>query len=115
MDAAIMDLYIEQINRVMAVEIIGEIDSVTSNTVHEQIIPLAEQGSPILLDMSQVNYLSSAGLRALLLIYRKVHENSGKLVISGLSDEVKDIMSITGFLDYFATVNSRQEALQKLA
>ena len=98
-----------------AVEIIGEIDSVTASEVEAHILPLVALGHRILIDMSQVHYLSSAGLRALLIIYRKAYENKGGLVLSGLNDEVRDIMSITGFLDHFVTVETRQDGIRALS
>ncbi|HEX2621574.1 MAG TPA: STAS domain-containing protein, partial [Phototrophicaceae bacterium] len=68
----------------------------------------------ILLDMSHVTYLSSAGLRMLLLLYRRIRENNGKMVLTGLTEEVADIMQITGFLDLFSTFDKRATGLQAL-
>ena len=64
-------------------------------------MPLVQPGSKILLDMSQVDYLSSAGLRMLLSLYRQVSSNNGSIALVGLSEEIKDSMSVTGFLRFF--------------
>jgi anti-sigma B factor antagonist len=64
--------------------------------------------------MSHVTYLSSAGLRMLLLLYRRIRENNGKMVLTGLTEEVADIMQITGFLDLFSTFDKRATGLQAL-
>ena len=110
-----MDIHVEHSGGITIVEMLGELDSVTAPSVQEQILPLAQKGSRVLLDMSAVAYMSSAGLRMLLLLYRRINDNAGKVVIAGLNDSVRDIMSITGFLDYFVTVQTRHEGLQALA
>ena len=51
--------------------------------------------------MSQVHYMSSAGLRMLLVVYRTVSGQGGKVVLTGLSQDLEDTMSLTGFLDFF--------------
>ena len=45
--------------------------------------------------------MSSAGLRMMLLIYRQVIGGGGRVVLVGLSEDIKDTMSVTGFLDFF--------------
>ncbi len=79
----------------------GEVDANTAPKIHQQIIPLAEPGVKILLDMTNVPYMSSAGLRLLLFLYRQTTANSAKLVLVGLSEELIDTMSVTGFLEFF--------------
>lgn len=114
MDLAMLDLYVEQIGQVTAIQLVGSIDSTTAQLVQEEVIPLALTGKKILLDMSKVTYLSSAGLRALLLIYRSICENVGRIVLMGMTDEVRDIMAITGFLDFFETAEDHRTALLNL-
>lgn len=114
MDVAIMDLCIQRINHITTVEMIGELDSVTAPQAQEQILPLAEKGCKILLDMSNVTYMSSAGLRILLLLYRKISENFGKIVIAGLNDEIRDVMTVTGFIEHFHVVENRAAGIKAL-
>ncbi len=114
MDVAMLELHIEQIGQVTAVQLVGSIDSITAIQVQDEIIPLAASGKKILLDMSKVTYLSSAGLRALLLIYRSICENIGRIVLMGLTDEVRDIMAITGFIEFFETAEDHRAAMQTL-
>lgn len=110
----IMNIKIENRNQLTIVEVSGELNSTTSGQFQEKVIPLAGHGSRILLDLSSVNYMSSAGLRVLLLIYRQINEQHGIIVICGLSDEVKDTMAMTGFLDFFAAYDDRESALRAL-
>lgn len=110
-----MNINIENINQITIVEMSGELDSNTVPFIQQQVLPLAQKHSKIVLDMSNVTYMSSAGLRMLLLLYRHMRENIGAVVLAGLSEEVKDVMAITGFLDCFTTFESRSAGIKALA
>ena len=109
-----MDISIETVEGIKVVELLGDIDASTAPKVQEKVVPLAEPGSKILMDMTQVPYMSSAGLRMLLSMYRQTQAKQGKLVLVGLSEELKDTMSVTGFLDFFITAEKRDEGLSEL-
>jgi anti-sigma B factor antagonist len=64
--------------------------------------------------MSKVSYMSSAGLRMMLLLYRQATGAQTKLAVVGLSDDLKDTMSATGFLDYFTTGETLEAGLAAL-
>ena len=107
-----MDINIKTVEEVKVVELIGDVDANTAPTVQQQVLPLAEPGSKIIMDMTQVPYMSSAGLRMLLSMYRQTEAKKGKLVLVGLSEELKDTMSVTGFLDFFTTCETFEQGLQ---
>jgi len=69
----------------------------------------------VILDMSKVDYLSSAGLRLLLLIYREFAAKKGRLVLLGVSEDIQTVMLHTGFLNFFTLAGSRAEALKALS
>ena len=110
-----MEINVKSIGQVTVVEIAGDIDSNTAPQAQEQVLPLVQPGSKILLDMSGVEYMSSAGLRMLLSMYRQISRGDGGIVLVGLSEEIKDTMSVTGFLNFFTTRDTVDEGLQALA
>jgi len=110
-----MEINVKSIGQVTVVEMSGEIDSNTAPQAQEQVLPLAQPGSKILLDMSGVEYMSSAGLRILLSMYRQISRGDGGIVLVGLGEEIKDTMSVTGFLNFFTTCDTVDEGLQALA
>ncbi|MBE9224586.1 anti-sigma factor antagonist [Phormidium sp. LEGE 05292] len=110
-----MDIKIENEEDVTVVKLEGDIDANTAPEVQDEVLPLAKPESKILLDMTEVPYTSSAGLRMLLSLYRQVSAKDGRLVLVGLSEEIKDTMSITGFLDFFTTSDNQEEALKVLS
>ncbi|HSN65865.1 MAG TPA: STAS domain-containing protein [Fusibacter sp.] len=102
------------VDQVSIVELVGEIDGNTAPTVQSHVLPLAKPGSRILLDLTQVAYMSSAGLRMLLSVHRQIASQNGQVILVGLSDEIRDTMSITGFLDFFTTCNTLDLGLEAL-
>ena len=65
--------------------------------------------------MSGVEYMSSAGLRMLLSMYRQISRQNGSIVLVGLGEEIKDTMSVTGFLNFFTIRDTVDEGLKALA
>lgn len=96
-----MDINVKTIKQITVVEIIGDIDGKTASQVQEKVSPLVQPESKILLDMSQVDYMSSAGLRLLLGTYRQVTSNKASIVLVGVNEDIQDTMSATGFLRFF--------------
>lgn len=109
-----MDININKVQDITVVEMAGDIDANTAPSVQEKVLPLAAPNSKILMDMTQVPYMSSAGLRMLLSLYRQVSALDGKVVLVGLSEEIQDTMSVTGFLDFFITCETQDSGLEVL-
>ena len=97
---------------VSVAELIGELDSKTAPEAQEKILPLAQSGCKLLLDMRNLTYMSSAGLRMLLLLYRQVSSKNGQIGLAGLRDEIRETMEMTGFLNQFKTYPTLQAGLQ---
>ena len=84
-----------------------ELDSFNHEQVQKEILTILEKGCDAVLDMTACKYISSTGLRVLL-YSKKVAASKGlKLYLKGVSDEVKDIMDVTGFNNFFEYAESR--------
>ncbi len=64
--------------------------------------------------MSGVSYISSAGLRALLMLYRQMAANDGRVALVGLPESIRDVMTVTGFLEFFDDYPTLEEGLNAL-
>ena len=106
-----MDVQTKNVGDLIVVAVAGELDGKTAPEAQSLILPLAEPGCKLLIDMSAVPYMSSAGLRMMLLIYRQISGNDGQAILVGLSDEIRDVMEVTGFLDYFETRDTYEDGL----
>ena len=109
-----MDIVVKTENSVEVVTITGEIDGNTAPQVQNQIQLLANPNAKIILDMTEVPYMSSAGLRVLLAAYRGVVGQGGQVALVGLAEEIKDTMAMTGFLDFFSHFDSLAEGIATL-
>lgn len=109
-----MDIEIQQHNDIMIVKLAGEMERQTLPGVEEKLMPLISPGCKILVDMREVSYISSAGLRIFLLFYRQVDGQNGRIVLAGLQEIIHDTMSITGFLDFFQTYPTVAEGIAAL-
>jgi anti-sigma B factor antagonist len=92
----------------------GDVDGSTAPTMQEQILAAAQPGSKLLLDLSNVGFMSSAGLRVMLLLYRQISGNKGKVILVGLSDDIRSTMQATGFLKYFTLADTVDAGLAGL-
>ena len=97
---------------VAVVVIQGEIDSATAPQVQNTLLPLVQQHDTLVLDLAGVPYMSSAGLRTMLLLYRQALTHNGKLILTGVAEPIKDTMSITGFLKFFVLCDTTAAALE---
>jgi anti-sigma B factor antagonist len=110
-----MDINIEKNGNVTIIELNGDLNANATAKIQDQVLSATPPNSKVLLDMSNVKYMSSAGLRFLLLLSRQLGGQVGNIVLAGLREEVEDVMSITGFLDFFITAENRAEALKTLS
>ncbi len=110
-----MKIDVNSVGGVSVVAVEGTIDGSTAPAAQEQILPLVTPGCRLVLDMARVDFMSSAGLRMMLLLFRRVSGTNGRIVLSGLSEEIKDTMSLTGFLDFFTTCDTVDAGLAALA
>jgi len=80
--------------------ITGKLDTSTSPQLEKTINELFanEETRNLELDMKDVTYLSSAGLRVLLTTQKKVNSLQGQLVITNANQTLKEVFEITGFM-----------------
>jgi len=97
------------------VTLAGAIDGKTAPEVQERLRPVLEGSGNVVMDMSAVEYLSSAGLRLLLLIYRDFTARRRRLVLAGIAPEIRSVMEHTGFLGFFSVAADVEQAAQVLA
>lgn len=109
-----MNIELEEIDGVIVATLFGELDGRTAPVVQEKLVTLPAAHGMALLDMSGVSYISSAGLRALLMLYRQMAANDGRVALVGLTESIKDVMTVTGFLEFFDDYATLEEGLAAL-
>jgi len=109
-----MEVSLKKSGDISIVEISGSIDSKTAPDLQQNILDIVADTSKIILDLTKVSFVSSAGLRVLLMVYRQLKAKDGKVVLVGVSDEIKDVMFMTGFITFFAIEETVDEAITKI-
>ncbi len=93
-----MDLVINKTDEnKLYVKYTGKINIENSNDINTAIKNNLENIKELVFDFTEVPYISSAGLRMLLSLYKTLSEQNGSLYIKNANDEVKNVFEIAGF------------------
>lgn len=104
----------EQGSRLLALR--GRIDSASAAVFEQAVLDLfAVPGRRAVLDFSAVDYISSAGLRVVLMAAKRARQGQGRLLLCGLLPHVREVFEISGFLKIIDAVDERAAALRQLA
>lgn len=91
----------EKNERVLAT-ISGRLDTPSAVNAQQEITPLLENADKeIILDCSNLEYISSSGLRLLLTIRKEAAAKGGKVIIKDINDDIKKVFMMTGFYNLF--------------
>ena len=94
----------------------GRIDSNTSASLEQKLLALLEPAPRgIVIDFTAVDYISSAGLRVVLVLAKRLRGGKAALVLCQLNGLIQEVFTMSGFDKVLAIVPTRAEALAKLA
>lgn len=95
-----MKIDVKQENGIFVVELEGRMDTNTSPEFQKEMETYySQEGFKMLLDFDKLDFVSSAGLRVLLLIQKKSKALKGSLVIKNVKPEIQEVFDMTGFSD----------------
>jgi len=88
-------------NGVITVTLCGRLDYANAIVTEQSFLKYAERGSTFVLDLSGVDFIASAGMRALLSLYRTVQPKGGSVTILHPQSQVCSVLKEAGFQDLF--------------
>ena len=91
-----MTINVERDFELVTIEVTGRLDTTTAPNLDAVINELSEDKKELVFDMSELEYISSAGIRVLLGAYKKMHSNQGIMRIEKANDIVRDVFEMTG-------------------
>lgn len=92
----------------------GRLDAVSSPDTEKKIGNCIESGQhQLLFDFSEVDYISSAGMRMLLSTTKKLKNLSGKLIVFSVTPNIMDVLQMTGFDHVLDLAPKEEDALRK--
>ena len=97
-----MDVKIERKNGVATVFLTGRLDTPASQEIAPQINSLSDDAAGvIILDCTELSYISSSGLRIFLTLRKNAAEKGGKVIVRNISNDIRSVFMMTGFLNLF--------------
>ena len=88
-------------NGVTVVQISGSLDANTVEAAQDTVMPLIEPGCLLVLDMGQCDYMAKG--------FKTV--DGGQWSLASVSEEIMDVMEMTGFIQFFKTLDTVEEAI----
>lgn len=93
-----MKTEITQTDNQVMVSIEGRLDTVTSSEFEKSLTPyFSTQAVELVLDCAAMEYISSAGLRVVLMAHKSITAKGGRFIIRNLNNEVRSVFDMTGF------------------
>ena len=96
---------------IAVVSIEGSLDTNTSKEADDQLTKLVDEGRvKLLIDLTNLDYISSSGLRILVATSKKLKPLKGEMRICGLNETVNEVFEISGFTMIFNVLKTIEEA-----
>ena len=107
-----MDISVQELKRVSVITVKGRVDSETASGLEASLRQLVESGkAQIVLDLKEVGYVSTAGLRAMVATLKAVKRLNGDLRLCSLTPQVADALRLAGMTPVFRIYPSQVEAV----
>ena len=93
---------VKEQNGGMYATVSGRLDTPAAVTAQQEIAPLLENADKVItLDCTNLEYISSSGLRLLLTIRKEASAKGGKVIVEHIRDDIKKVFVMTGFYNLF--------------
>ncbi len=100
---------------IVIVKLIGRLDALSSDSFEKELLDLMEKDEKkFVIDFAQLDFISSSGLRVLMIPGKKLTGVGGKVVLCALKGPVREVFDIAGFTVLFNIFPSLEEAMQAL-
>src|SRR5215470_3443069 len=107
-----MEIKEEKRGNVKIVGLRGRLDANSSPAVEKQLQAIMDRGEDrLVLDLSELTYISSLGLRIFIAVAKNIQKANGKLALAGLNDHIYEIFKIARFTNIFSIYPSCDEAI----
>jgi len=110
-----MELTTRSEKSTVIVSIKGRVDAVTAPELEKCLSEQIDSGeNTVVVNMAELDYISSAGLRVVLLIAKKLKAKQGDMLLVGLQGPVKEVFEISGFSTIFNIFETEEAALAQV-
>ena len=96
-----MEITTEQKEKYNLLNVNGRLDSTTATEFEKELIPMLDEAKENVVDFKELKYISSSGLRVLLVAAKKLNASGKKLTIVSMQEHIKEVFDISGFTGLF--------------
>ena len=100
-------------NEITILKVAGEVDASSSIQLDEEMGQAARQGARIIVDLSELEYISSAGLGVFMSYISDLEDKKMTLVLFGMKEKVFQVFQILGLDQLLTIVENKEEAITK--
>ena len=94
---------------------IGRLDSANARSFESIVMERVDRGERrMVVDFGRLNFISSSGMRVLLMAAKKLHASQGKLVLCAMPDHIHEVFRISGFDQIIPIRDTRESALAEV-
>ena len=104
-------IQIREVSGITVLDLAGRIDAATSPVIEKELSRIIDSGEKnLILNMTELVYISSSGLRVVLAALKRVKPTGGQIVLSGMQPGPGEVFKMTGFDRLFPICGSVDEA-----
>jgi anti-anti-sigma factor len=108
-----MELGFENVSDVLVVTPVGRLDSNTAPEAEKAILSRIDGGeNRVVMDFSSLSYISSAGLRVVLVAAKRLRKTNGAFTLFGMNESIHEVFQISGFLSLLSVLENRTAAIE---
>lgn len=93
----------------------GQLDAHSAPLLEQEIENILTKNNRLVFNLSNLDYISSAGLGVFMSFIQDIRENNGDIRFAELNEKVKNVMDLLGFNHIYDITNTEQEAIDKYA
>ncbi len=106
-----MNIILEERTSGTLLRVAGRMDAVTAPEFEEKCLTVINEGEKMLvIDFSELDYISSAGLRSILIATKKILSKNGSMIFCNLTGMVEEVFQISGLANMFTIKATVEEA-----
>lgn len=104
----------EIVGDIVVINLQGRLNSTNAVQVEAEILSHINQGAnQLLVDLNELEYISSAGLRVLLVVAKRLKRSAGLMVLCGIRESIREIFEVSGFLGILSVATTREQGLER--
>ena len=111
-----MEIFVKDENEIVSLKITGRLDAESSILAEKKVRDILDAGSTrILFDFDGLEYISSAGLRVILMTIKELRSKNGKVVLCALNEYVQEVFEVSNFASIIPITATAGEGLEMLS